>query len=103
MHLHISYISKVTQYGILNVSSKLCALEDLKLHYCGICEVFINVSFQTFHQMFSSHIFLTSYEFLFCSTKQIFCAPSKAHQIIGATSDPEPQNMLYCQILCVPC
>ena len=55
MHLHIiGYISKVfTQNGISNVSSKLCALEDLKSH-CGICEVFISVSFQMFHQIFSS-------------------------------------------------
>ena len=104
MHLHIiGYISKVfTWNGISNVSSKLCALEDLKSHYCGICEVFINVSFQMFHQIFSSQIFLTFSVFLFCSTKQIFCVPSKPDQIIGATFDSEPQNMLYCQILCVP-
>ena len=103
MHLHIiGYISKVfTQNGISNVSSKLCALEDLKSH-CGICEVFISVSFQMFHQIFSSQIFLTFSVFLFCSTKQIFCVPSKPDQIIGATFDSEPQNMLYCQILCVP-
>ena len=93
MHLHIiGYISKVfTQNGISNVSSKLCALEDLKSH-CGICEVFISVSFQMFHQIFSSQIFLTFSVFLFCSTKQI----------IGDTSDAEPQNILCCQIFCVP-
>ena len=80
---------------------KVCAPEDLKSH-CGICEVFISVSFQMFHQIFSSQIFLTFSVFIFCSTKQIFCVPSKPDQIIGATFDSEPQNMFGCQILCVP-